>query len=56
MIQRLRDGFSPELGGLNEDNAIEALRYVSERLEQELQLEKEVLWLHGHSEGLNIKH
>jgi len=56
VIQRLCDGFSPELGGLNEDNAVGALRCVAERLSEELQLVTYVLWLHDHAEDLEVKH
>jgi len=35
-VRRLRDGFSRELAGLNEDAPEVALRYAAERLEEEL--------------------
>jgi len=45
MIRRLRDGLSAELAGLNEDNAIEALRYAEDRLGNELAMVRLVLEL-----------
>lgn len=37
LVRRLRDGLAAELAGLNEDNAVEALRYAAQRLSAELQ-------------------
>ena len=37
-------------------NAVEALRYATEHMEEEFQLAKQVLWLHDHAENLDVKH
>lgn len=48
LILELKEGFSPELGGLNENAPEEVLRYVEERLAEELERVRTVLsWYYG---------
>jgi hypothetical protein len=48
LIRELTNGFSPELGGLNEGAPEEVLRYVEERLEEELKRVRAVrAWYYG---------